>query len=63
MSRTFRKPSHKLYDSKVKKVKDNSRTRVSGSCENNGGCPYCEGNRKYNYMKNIIKIKTILEDV
>ena len=46
MSRTFRKPSHKLYDSKVKKVKDNSRTRVSGSCENNGGCPYCEENKK-----------------
>jgi hypothetical protein len=63
MSRTFRKPSHKLYDSSVKKVKDNSRTRVSGSCENNGGCPYCEGNKKYNYMKNIVKIKTLLEEV
>ncbi len=63
MSRTFRKPSHRLYDSSIKKVRDNSRTRVSGSCENNEGCSYCEGNRKYNYMKNIVRIKTLLEDV
>ena len=63
MSRTFRKPSHKLHDSNIKKVRDNSRTRVLGSCENNGGCPYCEGNRKHNYIKNIVKIKTLLEEV
>ena len=25
---------------------------VSSSCRNNGGCPYCEGNRLYKNRKN-----------
>lgn len=50
MSRTFRKPSHKLFKG-LKKVRDGSRTRASHSCENNGGCPYCEQNRLYKHNK------------
>ena len=50
MSRTFRKASHRLnYD--TTKVKDGSRTHASGSCERNGGCPYCEGNRLHKHRK------------
>lgn len=37
----------------VKKVKDGTSTRVSHFCENNGGCPYCEGNRLYKHNKQI----------
>lgn len=49
MSRTFRKPS-KMYKG-VKKVKDGTRTKPSHSCENNGGCPYCESNRLHKHRK------------
>ena len=52
MSRTVRKPSHKIKQFKgLKKVRDGSRTRVSHSCENNGGCPYCERNRMHKHDK------------
>ena len=50
MSRTFRKPSHRL-NYKTKKVRDGSRTHIAASCERNGGCPYCEGNRNYKHKK------------
>ena len=57
MSRTFRKPSTNRNMLKrfknVKKVKDGTSTRVSHFCENNGGCPYCEGNRLYKHNKQI----------
>ena len=57
MSRTFRKPSTNRNMLKrfknVKKVKDGTPTRVSHFCENNGGCPYCEGNRLYKHNKQI----------
>ena len=53
MSRTFRKPStngNMLKKFKnLKKVKDGTPTRVSHSCENNGQCPYCKGNRLYKH--------------
>lgn len=52
MGKTVRKGS-KLKD--FKEVRDGSRTRCSRSCENNGGCSYCEGNRRHNYLKNKIK--------
>ena len=52
MSRTVRKPSHKITKFKgFKKVRDGSRTRVSHSCENHGGCPYCERNRFHKFNK------------
>lgn len=52
MSRTVRKPSHKIKKYKgLKKVRDGSRTRVSHSCENNGGCSYCTQNRLYQQLK------------
>lgn len=52
MSRTFRKPSHRLNKNKgVKKVRDGRRTHVSHYCENNGGCPYCEENRLHKHEK------------
>ena len=57
MSRTFRKPStngNMLKKFKnLKKVKDGTPTRVSHSCENNGQCPYCKGNRLYKHNKQI----------
>ena len=50
MSRTIRKASHRLnYGTKI--VRDGSRTHVSGSCERNGGCPWCLGNRMYKHNK------------
>lgn len=52
MSRTVRKPSHKIKKFKgLKKVRDGSRTCPSSGCENNGGCPYCEGNRLHRHRK------------
>ena len=52
MSRTFRKPSHRLKKFRgLKRVKDGSDTRNSHSCENNGGCPYCENNRPHKHRK------------
>ncbi len=55
MSRTYRKTPTKLkkWYGGVEKVKDNSRTKVAGSCENNGGCPYCEGNRLHKHNKQL----------
>ena len=54
MSRTIRKVSHKLKNFyKSDTVRDNSRTRVSGNCERNGGCPYCEGNRLHKHRKQV----------
>ena len=48
MSRTFRNGSA-LW--KYKRVRDGRRTRADKSCENNGGCPWCYKNRRYNYLK------------
>ena len=50
MSRTFRKPSHRLFKD-LKKVRDGRRTRMSHYCENNGGCPVCENNRLHKHKK------------
>ena len=33
------------------KVRDGTPTHVSALCENHGGCPYCEGNRKHGNRK------------
>lgn len=54
MSRTFRRPSQKTNMGlfKLKVVRDGTRTRVSKSCENNGGCGYCLGNRTHKNKKN-----------
>ena len=53
MSRTFRKPSqHKWMRVRhLKKVKDGTPSKPSHSCENNGGCKWCEGNRLYKHRK------------
>ncbi len=49
MSRTFRKPTK--MNKGIKKVRDGTPTRASHSCENNGGCPYCENNRLHSSRK------------
>lgn len=41
--------SYKLY--KNGKVRDGTFTRYAGSCENHGGCPYCESNRFHSTHK------------
>lgn len=53
MSRTFRKVPKRLkkYYDGLKKVRDGSRTTPSHYCENNHGCPYCEGNRLHKHRK------------
>lgn len=61
MSRTFRRPSHRLYDTK-EKVKDGTSTRDSHRCENNGSCPWCKGNRLHKHKKQP-KIEDFLEDL
>jgi hypothetical protein len=33
------------------KVRDGTPQHVSGSCENHGGCPYCEANRLFGNKK------------
>jgi hypothetical protein len=55
MSRTFRRPSQNRWMGfkNLKKVKDGTPTKVSHFCENNGGCPYCEGNRLHKHKKQI----------
>jgi len=50
MSRTVRKPSHRLFKGK-KKVKDGTPTRACHSCENNGSCEYCRSNRLHKHRK------------
>jgi len=52
MSRTYRKPSHRIKKyKKLKQVRDGTRTRVSHFCECNGGCSYCLGNRMHKHDK------------
>ena len=55
MSRTYRKPSKNrgLGLSKLKKVKDGTRTKTANSCRNNRECPYCESNRLHKHKKQI----------
>jgi hypothetical protein len=63
MSRTTRKPSHRIKKYRgLKKVRDGSITRSRHSCTNHGGCPHCEGNRLYNYRKQPL-LKDFLEDL
>ena len=46
MSRTFRR------DRKTdKKVRDGHPQYASKSCEHHGGCPWCERNRLFNFIK------------
>lgn len=40
-------------------VKDGSRTRFDKSCENNGGCSWCLGNRRYKFLKNKLSKKEL----
>lgn len=49
MSRTYRKPSKMHKSSKI--VRDGTPTKAAHSCENNGGCPYCESNRLHKHRK------------
>ncbi len=52
MSRTIRKVSHRMKSFYGKdKVRDGSFTHDSKSCQNNGGCPWCEGNRLHKHNK------------
>lgn len=55
MSRTFRRPSTNKFMglSKLKKVKDGTRTKPSHMCENNGGCSYCKSNRLHKHKKQL----------
>lgn len=55
MSRTYRRKPTKLKlgkhlghkQHKSGDVRDGTPTRYTKSCENHGGCPYCEGNKKH----------------
>ena len=60
MSRTYRKKNPKrrpwFYEffRKHKKktvVDDGTPSHPDGSCQNHGGCPWCEGNRLFNTKK------------
>ena len=59
LSRTKRKrrPQMGLGDSLAHKqdkdglVRDGTPTHYSASCENNGGCPKCEGNRLHKHKR------------
>lgn len=54
MSRTFRRTSSyrlKKGEKYSKKLRDGSYTKAVYSCENNGTCPYCMGNRLYKNKK------------
>ncbi len=46
----------------IKKVKDGTPTKASHSCENNGGCPYCESNRLHSTRKNEEKAEYDIRD-
>lgn len=48
MSRTIRK--HRISK---KPVRDGARQYSAGSCEHHGGCPVCEGNRRYTTKKRL----------
>lgn len=64
MSRTFRNVSQQqktFY--KKDKVNDGSYTKYTRSCENHGGCPYCESNRLHKHRKKIVeKINHLMID-
>ena len=58
MSRTYRRRVPKLRYAKDDKhfnksgtVRDGTYTRTAGSCENHGGCPYCESNKFHSDRK------------
>ena len=64
MSRTFRKPTHKIKALRgLKAVKDGTPTRNSHRCENHGGCSYCLDNRMHKHMNNYIKVRDQLREV
>ena len=46
----------------VKRVKDGTPTKATHSCENNGGCPYCESNRLHSTRKNEEKAKYSIKE-
>ena len=35
---------------------------IDRACRNHGGCPWCEENRKYKYIKKIIACNTRLKE-
>jgi hypothetical protein len=35
---------------------------IDPSCRNHGGCPWCEENRKYRYIKNIYRTSDRLKE-
>ena len=58
MGKTFRNTSQMnksdyFFNKRNKngKIRDGTPTKYSGSCENNGGCPYCEDNRRHSERK------------
>ena len=62
MGKTIRKGS-KMNE--FKDTRDGRPTRCDRSCENNGGCPWCEKNRRKDYNKNKMSkqdLKRLLED-
>ena len=46
----------------MKKHKTNKAKRVSSSCENNGSCPHCTGNRTFQSKKEEQRIESFYED-
>ena len=41
----------KIANKQKNKVRDGTPQHYSKSCENNGGCPYCEGNKFHSTNK------------
>ena len=41
----------KRYQYRNGKVRDGTPQHASGSCQNHGGCPVCEGNRLHKHKK------------
>lgn len=62
MSRTKRKKRPKMqlgkhlenHQYKDGRVRDGTPQYASASCENHGGCPVCEGNKKFSNQKRLI---------
>lgn len=38
------------------RVRDGTPTHATASCENNGGCPWCEGNRTFSTRSRLLKV-------
>jgi len=58
MSRTYRNMRPKVPASLIEKrqyksgmLRDGTPQHIDASCENNGGCPWCEGNRTHKHRR------------